>query len=133
MKSYDQRSPASKVYRFCMQPWVRNVAVASLLFGSALVIKADNGERFGDPVTALLGGALLFMGMFAGIARWVAEPAAHKILMEHTRMGASSHPELVSRSEWDHKHLELTARIVEVNTNLVALTTRLNDVCKALK
>lgn len=67
------------------------------------------------------GGALMFMGIFAGISRWVAEPAARKVMHEHQKLGASAHPELVPRAEWDNKHANLVDRVSEIQGDIRAL------------
>lgn len=73
----------------------------------------------------MAGGAIAFMGVFAGISKWVAEPAARKVLAEHTNMGNRSHQEYVSREEWDRKHSELVTQMNGIEKVLATLTAAL--------
>ena len=119
----EPRSLASRFYRFTMRPTVRYFAVLAVVLGWTLVLVASNGKTGDDVLISDLalagGGALGFMGLFAGISRWVAEPAALKVMAKHTANDAAAHPSLLERSEWHAKHVELLEKINKVHEDMI--------------
>ena len=113
-----------------MKSTVRYLAVLSMVAGWTLVLMAANTPVPNDTDTHLaftwmvLGGFLSFMGIFAGISRWVAEPAARKIMSEHTRMGASAHPELMPQRDYDTKHTELMEEVNDIKVMIAEMSGR---------
>lgn len=100
----------------------------ALALGAAQAVPVvDNTASHLRFLATVIGGALAFMGMFAGISRWVAEPAARKILAEHTTRGAAAHLELVARLEWDEKHLALVREMTTLAVAVTNLTARLDE------
>jgi hypothetical protein len=100
-----------------------------MLSGWSLTLAANAPTTIPDDTAAhiaftatLAGGALGFLGLFAGISRWVAEPAARKVLREHTKEGADAHPSYISRSEWDFKHLSLANEVAHLSVEVAKLS-----------
>lgn len=102
------------------------LSVWSMLMGWSLTIVANAPTSSPDETSShiaftatLGGGVLMFMGILAGISRWVAEPAARKVLREHTKDGVDAHPVYAPRSEVDSKHLFLLNKIEETQLMIV--------------
>lgn len=123
------RSRASRFYRWSTRRWVRLAAVCGIFAGWTMVLLAQAGPPLLDgpvsPIAAAGGGALVFMGIFAGISRWVADPAARKALAEHTLLGAKAHPELIPRAEWEVHELRMTNQITNLRLDLRGLIAEL--------
>lgn len=127
-----RRSTASWFCRFTMRSDVRYFAVLLIVGGWTLALYAANTPGAQDETSVhlafagtVLGGFLGFMGVFAGITRWVAVPAARQVMAEHTRLGTSAHPELVARAEWDSKHVELMREVMKAGADLRELRAEL--------
>lgn len=86
----------------------------------------DDTSHYFNFIIAATGGALGFMGLFAGISRWVAEPAARKVLQEHIALREKAHESLVGRTEWDAKHEELKKEITGMREALIGLQSSLS-------
>ncbi len=112
----------SKLYRFVLRPhfvggmillgvagWT--LAVAGTPLPSTDAEAASYWRFFLAALGAVVGIFTLFgTGMALG-ARWVAEPAARKVLLEHMNRGAAAHESLVPRVDWDLKHGALLTSI----------------------
>jgi hypothetical protein len=132
----ERRSLASVVFRAAMHPKVGAVAVLLMVGGWTLALTAsftpvdvpfppDSTGAMVRFLVTVIGGALAFMGMFAGISRWVAEPAARKVMAEHIAERERAHDSYVPRLEWDVKHEELKREINGLAKTIVALTASL--------
>lgn len=107
----ERRSLASRFFRFTMRRSVGYAAALAMVSGWTLMLVASGGAMSeGTDLTYVGGGFLLFMAIFAGISRWVAEPAASKILKSHME-APNPHSGYVLRDEWDAKHGELIKKI----------------------
>lgn len=125
----ERRSLARRVYQFTMRRRVRYVSVLCLVASWTLVAVAA-GEGVGShdvPLyVAILGaGGLGTFGLIAGATRWIAIPAAREVLMDHINKGANAHPEMVARSEWDLKHVDLMLALAKASADLRELRASL--------
>ena len=122
---------ASRFYRITTGRGMRFVAVAAMVGGWSLVLFAQGGtintlaELEQHNITMIGGGAIAFMGIFAGISRWVADPAARKVLAEHTRDDLKAHPMLISRVEWSVEQAKLNETILNLRLDLRGLIAEL--------
>lgn len=138
MKYAERRSVASRFFRWAMRPFVQRLSVVAMGVGLGLVLWSTDALPAGlEPQHAqslgggngnaapewvgVAGGAVLFMAIFAGISRWVADPAARKAVSDHEKRDANPHPQYVSREEWDRKHLELVEATREISNRLERL------------
>lgn len=126
----ERRTFRSRFFRYTLRVGVRKTAVALMVTGWALALYANTSNPQDDASVhlafagTLLGGALAFMGMFAGISKWVAEPAAQKIMIEHINRGAMAHPELMPRPEYDTKHIELMNDVSDIKVMVAEMAGR---------
>lgn len=127
----ENRSRASRFFRY----WLKHSYFAAILIllGWTLAAVADTTIPSQDvslhTILTLAGGAVAFMGIFGGISRWVAEPAARKVLSDHLKDGVNAHYNVyVSRDEWDKKHEELLNQISGVKESVATLTAALMKV-----
>jgi hypothetical protein len=89
----------------------------ALLGGNGIIPEVSASDAF-------IAGAVGFMAFFAGISRWVAEPAARKVLLEHTK-DLAAHPIFVTRSEWMEGHRAITDQITNLRLDLRGLIVEL--------
>ena len=136
-----RRSVASWFYRITMRPYVRYVSAGMLVGGWSFAMLAANAPfPQGTDDTAVhlafagtvLGGGLGMFGILAGVSRWVAEPAARKVMAEHMRLGASAHPELISRAEWDAKHAKVVDDVSGISGDIKVLTKEVQSALNAI-
>ena len=127
----ERRSLKSRFFRWSTQPKVVRKAPLVMCLGWAVGFAAGTTPTTGDDTSihlafagTLVGGALAFMAMFAGISHWVAEPAAERVLSKHTALGARAHPEFIAREEWDDKHGELMNEVNEIKVMVAELSAR---------
>jgi hypothetical protein len=125
-----QRSLASRFYRATTGRAARFLTVAGMLIGWTVVVLAQGTAgtiaEFQEHNVAMFGGgALAFMAVFAGISRWVADPAARKVLAEHTRDDVKAHPMLISRVEWSLEQARLNETILNLRLDLRGLIVEL--------
>ena len=121
-------------FRMAMHPKFRTTAVILMVGGWCLALAAAGDSQLPSDETGqhvrflmtVFGGALAFMGMFAGVSRWVAEPAARKVMAEHIKERERAHEAYVPRIEWDEKHEELKRSIFNLSEKIVALTSSLS-------
>lgn len=134
----ERRSFPSKVYRALVS--TRNAKRLIVLGASAwtLVIAAMPAPaptdleaatywRFFVATIAAVVGLVTILG--AGMAlgsRWVADPAARRVVADHEKRGAAAHEALVARVEWDLKHTKLDEKLEGIRDELTKLTTRVD-------
>lgn len=117
------------MYRVAFRPWARALTIPAIVigFGASSGALFAAGPMLPDPMGELVtlaavllaAGGIGFLGLLGGISRWVAKPAAQeaaaKAMESHVAMGASAHPSLLPRDEWDRNHREVIRKLEEMN------------------
>lgn len=134
-KSSERRSFRSRLYRGTLKPMnaLRVLVGGCCSWGLAIMAapvptdtEAATYWRFLVAVIAAVGGLLaIITGSFMLGAKFVAEPAAARLLKQHVEQGASAHEALVSRKEWDDKHDRVVTEVHDLATEVAALVGEL--------
>jgi hypothetical protein len=134
-KQSERRSFRSRLYRGSLKPMNALRVIVGGCSSWGLVImaapvptdtEAATYWRFLVAVIAAVGGLLaIITGSFMLGAKFVAEPAAARLLKQHVEQGASAHEALVSRKEWDEKHDRLVEEVQELAKEVAALVGEL--------
>lgn len=127
MYDQDRRSLSSRFYRYTISPRVAREAILLMVLGWTMTLIAGTNPAPDETaihlsfLMAVIGGFLAFMGVFAGISKWVADPSARRIISEHKDEGISAHPEYIGRTEWDAKHTVLMNEIEQIKVMLARI------------